>query len=292
MLFFWLELGKRFHGAFKLMRMDFSTSCNNIVVRRVISQTAYVLRHTARFGRKADVDAELDGLDSRTEGCPADRAHLACVNNYRVPDKGYYNCALMNQYARVLAIGYDRTKVHNIDRPLSRGKKRTDGTVALDMSWQSLRMFEDHRVEPATRAPQSKMTFNSPNNRLYLFQFSGETPEAPLGAALTKGKGAAEMHMDVMDHGLDRSIAKEKKEEKKNKGHLARKERIVMTDTWTVTRWVTAFTTHLKERRLGIRDQGILCDSLTEMVISGCDLKAKKRLEALKNYISFLEHRL
>ncbi|CAF3444407.1 unnamed protein product [Fusarium graminearum] len=225
MLFFWLELGKRFHGAFKLMRMDFSTSCNNIVVRRVISQTAYVLRHTARFGRKADVDAELDGLDSRTEGCPADRAHrenaklvsalsvlkVACVNNYRVPDKGYYNC---------------------------------------------------------------------------------ETPEAPLGAALTKGKGAAEMHMDVMDHGLDRSIAKEKKEEKKNKGHLARKERIVMTDTWTVTRWVTAFTTHLKERRLGIRDQGILCDSLTEMVISGCDLKDKKRLEALKNYISFLEHRL
>lgn len=51
----------------------------------------------------------------------------------------------MNQYARVLAIGYDRTKAHNIDRPLSRGKKRTDGTVALDLSWQALRMFEDHR---------------------------------------------------------------------------------------------------------------------------------------------------
>ncbi|PTD10175.1 hypothetical protein FCULG_00008105 [Fusarium culmorum] len=269
MLFFWLELGKRFHGAFKLMRMDFSTSCNNIVVRRVISQTAYVLRHTARFGRKADVDAELDGLDSRTEGCPADRAHLACVNNYRVPDKGYYNCALMNQYARILAIGYDRTKAHNIDRPLSRGKKRTNGTVTLDLSWQALRMFEDHpfsnvqRDEHPLRDRDSKIDAGSkyslpntrsgtrdkgpskqddiqlPNNRLYLFQFSGETPEAPLGAALTKGKGAAEMHMDVMDHGLDRSIAKEKKEEKRTR-----------------------------------------------------DLKAKKRFEALKNCISFLEHRL
>jgi hypothetical protein len=36
------------------------------------------------------------------------------------------------------------------------------------------------------------------------------------------------MHMDMMDHGLDRSNAKRKSQENLSKGHLARKERVRM----------------------------------------------------------------
>jgi len=55
-------------------------------------------------------------------------------------------------------------------------------------------------------------------------------PEAPLEAAPIKSKGAAEMHKDKMDHGLDRSNAKKKKkkDQEKTQGHLARKQKVRM----------------------------------------------------------------
>ncbi|CEI39334.1 unnamed protein product [Fusarium venenatum] len=203
---------------------------NNIVVQRAISQTAYVLRHTARFGRKADVDAQRRSRPLM-EGGPAYRTHLAGINNYRVPDKGRYNCGFLQPNT----IG---NKAH-INSPISIFPYR----MVKEDKWYScfgLVLASAENEWNWDKGPRSKMTSNSSNNRLHLFQF--KTSEAPLGAALTKGKGAAE---------IERIKKKREKKPREAQGAFSEKgevKDIVMADTWTVTRWVTGGFGAVKSR--------------------------------------------